>query len=124
MKELGITKGPYEVCEHNWSDTSFYGNGKVICTQSIYDEATEETQEELESKVSTNFKLIEDAFNTAQKANLLPSELLERYNEAIEVLEDMHEAICKGVIRIYGDEDEINLQGLYTKIKQTISKAK
>lgn len=49
----------WEVIEHSWSDTSIYDqDGNVICTKSIYDEASEETQDELESIVSDNFKLI------------------------------------------------------------------
>jgi len=49
----------WEVIEHSWSDTSIYDEAKnVICTKSIYDECTEETQEEVENEVSKNFKLI------------------------------------------------------------------
>lgn len=49
----------WEVVEHSWSDTSIYDqDGNVICTKSIYDEATEETQDQLESEVSDNFNLI------------------------------------------------------------------
>lgn len=49
----------WEVIEHSWSDTSIYDqDGNVICTKSIYDEATEETQDQLESEVSDNFNLI------------------------------------------------------------------
>lgn len=57
MKETSFTPGPYEVVEHNWSDTSIYANGKQICTHSIYDEATEDTQEELEAQTAANFRL-------------------------------------------------------------------
>lgn len=51
-------KQNWEVVEHSWSDTSIMCGDKTICTMSIYDEATEETQEELEDEVSRNFKLI------------------------------------------------------------------
>lgn len=59
--EFKGTKGIWEVVEHNWSDTSIYCGDKVICTQSIYEETTEENQEELENEVSRNFKLISKA---------------------------------------------------------------
>jgi len=56
--EFKGTKGDLSVIEHSWSDTSLLCDGKVIATISIYDEATEETQEELELEVSYNFKLL------------------------------------------------------------------
>lgn len=58
MKEFKGTKGKWEVCEHSWSDTSLMAGDKSIATQSIYDDATEENQEELENEVSANFRLL------------------------------------------------------------------
>jgi hypothetical protein len=58
MEEFKGTKGPWEIVEHSWSDTSLVFGNKTICTNSIYDEATEETQDELESEVSANFNLM------------------------------------------------------------------
>jgi hypothetical protein len=55
---MGELKRNWEVVEHSWSDTSIMCGDKTICTMSIYDEATEETQNELEDEVSRNFKLI------------------------------------------------------------------
>lgn len=54
-------KPNWEVVEHSWSDTSIMCGDKTICTMSIYDEATEDTQEELEDEVSRHFKLIASA---------------------------------------------------------------
>ena len=53
----------WEVIEHNWSDTSIVDcdTGKTICTLSIYDEATEEDQEELEIYTSKQALLISKA---------------------------------------------------------------
>lgn len=58
MKEFKGTKGKWEVIEHSWSDTSLVCGNKTLATQSIYEEATEENQDELETEVSANFKLI------------------------------------------------------------------
>ena len=58
MKDFKGTKGEWEVCEHSWSDTSILCGEKTIATKSIYHEATEEAQEELENEVTANFKLI------------------------------------------------------------------
>jgi len=69
-------KQNWEVVEHSWSDTSIMCGDKTICTMSIYDEATEETQDELEDEVSRNFKLIASA-----------PELLEACKEALKELQ-------------------------------------
>jgi len=45
--------------------------------------------------------LFKDAFNTIQKCDLLPSELLERYNEAIEALKDSLDCSEKGDYQQY-----------------------
>ena len=61
IEKLGITPGPWEMCEHSWSDTSVYkksdGN-KRICTDSIHDDATEENQQELMRNQIANMQLI------------------------------------------------------------------
>lgn len=58
MKEFKGTKGIWTAEEHSWSDTSLMCGDKTIATMSIYDDATEETQEELENEVSANFRLL------------------------------------------------------------------
>jgi hypothetical protein len=75
MKEFKGTKGDWELVEHSWSDTSIICRDKTICTKSIYDECTEETQEEVEAETSANFKLI-----------VASKELLEALKELVEVL--------------------------------------
>lgn len=59
--EFKGTKGKWDVFEHSWSDTSILCGDKTICTQSIFDEATEENQDELETEVQYNFQLISKA---------------------------------------------------------------
>ena len=70
MKELGITKGKVNVISCDASSDTIY----------VHPTPTFGENEK-------NAKLLEDAINTSNECNLLPSELLERYNEAIEVLE-------------------------------------
>jgi len=48
--------------EHSWDSTSIAdSDGNIICSLSIYDEATEENQEELESQMDANANLIVSA---------------------------------------------------------------
>jgi hypothetical protein len=50
---------------HSWSDTSLYSEstGQQICTHSIYGEATEETQDELETLQARNMERLRDCWN-------------------------------------------------------------
>lgn len=59
--EFKGTKGPWEVVEHNWAETSIVSGNITVATISIYDEVSEETQEELEKEVRANFVLISKA---------------------------------------------------------------
>ena len=64
IEKLGITPGPWEMCEHSWSDTSVYregGEGKRICTDSLVDYATEENQSEMMKEQVSNMLLIASA---------------------------------------------------------------
>lgn len=58
MEEFKGTKGKWEVIEHSWSDTSIVCGDKTICTKSIYDECTEESQEQVELETMANFNLL------------------------------------------------------------------
>lgn len=58
MSERKWTKGPWEVVEHSWSDTSVVGPDGTICTIRIYDEATEDNQSELEQRSASRAHLI------------------------------------------------------------------
>lgn len=60
MEKIKFTSGPWEVCEHSWSDISIYAEEghKTICTNSIEEEADEDTEEELEAINLANMKLI------------------------------------------------------------------
>ena len=53
------TPGPWTAVKHSWSRTGIYSSGNVgIAALDISDEATEETQEVLESAMSANARLI------------------------------------------------------------------
>ena len=82
----------WELVEHNWSDTSIYDkNGNVVCTKSIYDEATEETQDELENKVSNNFKLLVCAPEMFE----FESEMVKRYPNSPWICDEGNRIITK-----------------------------
>lgn len=55
---MNHTKGPWQVNEHSWSDTSISSKDKTICQISIYEESTEENQDELSLEMLSNAKLI------------------------------------------------------------------
>lgn len=97
--ETKHTPGEWEIVKHNWSDTSIMAGDKVICTQSIYDEATEENQEDLESETAANFRLIaaapemldmlQKALNRINKMLIwadIPAEDRRQYKKDIEAL--------------------------------------
>ena len=113
MKELGITKGEWKV-----NKTS----------ENLHDVYCPEFSNWLivENIKPNDAKLIADAGITANKCQMLPSELLERYNEAIEVLEKA----TRELISIRDDEFLYINDPLWSSIdvvvsscEQTISKA-
>lgn len=96
MKELGITKGEWKYVLDNID--AVYCDGLLAETYRDESEA--------------NAKLIADAGTTANKCGMLPSELLERYNEAIEVLKSAQPYI-----------EQYALESIKIRLEQTISKA-
>lgn len=57
--EFKGTQGEWDIIEHSWSDTSIIKkDGGVIASLSIYDDSTEENQEELELNMLANAKLM------------------------------------------------------------------
>lgn len=116
MKELGITKGERigVVRKHPVIEGAELTDIKSVFThpngirKSI---GTIHATQKEEGK--SNTKLVIDTFNTAQKTGLLPSELLGRYNEAIEVLEEVHK-----------DGDNYLPRTTRIKVEQTILKSK
>jgi hypothetical protein len=59
MKVLDHTPGPWSIKEHSWADTSVYDrDGNYILTLSIEDDATEETQDELEGIMADRARFI------------------------------------------------------------------
>lgn len=59
--EFKGTKGNIEIVEHSWSDTSLMIGDKQIAFKSIYDESTEENQDDLGREVMYNFLLLSKA---------------------------------------------------------------
>jgi len=50
---------PWQKFEHSWDSTSIAdSDGNIICSLSIYDEATEDNQQELEEQMDANADLI------------------------------------------------------------------
>lgn len=52
------TPGPWTICEHSWSDTGIYADGRQIALLNIEPYATEENQSDLEKIASANAQLI------------------------------------------------------------------
>lgn len=117
MKELGITKGEFRLKTNVHPTTDgkrwgWVGLDKVRPYDSV--KGLNITWEE-GTKTEMNAKLIVDTFNTSNKTGLLPSELLQRYNEAIEALEQIKD-LCKP-----SNQNEFAIKSI---AEQTISKAK
>lgn len=103
-----------EIIEHNWSDTSIVRDGKTVCSLSIYDEATEETQEALETVMDEDAKIIADALTTIQQCNLLPSELLKQNKEITDEREVLIKAFSDVTKEFEGREWIKEGRGPYT----------
>jgi hypothetical protein len=73
MKDLGITKGKWEI-EHDGTEVFVYAGEKPIFNEWIQPDS------------EANAVLFADAGNTAQKCGLLPSELLKQRNELLYAL--------------------------------------
>tara|TARA_R110002012_G_scaffold78596_1_gene200188 strand:+ start:52 stop:441 length:390 start_codon:yes stop_codon:yes gene_type:complete len=125
-KELGITKGEWRFIQE---EMKIKGSGDIEGMTVIANISPKMDYSRGMTTQCHNANLIADAGTTANKCNLLPSELLERYNEAIEALND--------VVRIknpYSKEKQYQQWAaveniLYNiirskKIQQTISKSK
>lgn len=94
MKEFKGTPGEWEIIEHNWSDTSIMSGGKTICTVSIYDEATEETQDELEAEVLANFKVIKTAPKMLEMLKVARDKFMDlKYDKNLPELQEMQDEI-------------------------------
>lgn len=112
MKELGIIEGEYTCTrEHDYK----YGQDVYEIHSNEVDHIVTVWTALIEDCAENHAKLITDTFNTANKCNLLPSELLQRYNEAIEALEQIKD-LCKP-----SNQNEFAIKSI---AEQTISKAK
>ena len=109
MKELGITKGECKVDRHPHIDS----DNRAVYRVSTYRIPTKE-------ELQANSKMIEDSINTANECNLLPSELLQRYNEAIEVLDGLLDDFKYYISEM---DEEPQRAGYILEAEQTISKA-
>lgn len=120
-KRLKITEGKAVTLDHNWSDTSVCINGKSILTLSIYDEATEDTQEALEVEMDANAELIADAFNTANETDKMPSEIKQGRDEILEILKGL---VCDVGNLIQEEDIEWQQAGYFNAAKELINKIK
>lgn len=113
MKDLKITKGEWII--------------NIVDKGKIFIEAAEQFIIKVYSfhikkeEAKSNAELIVDAANTAQKCNLLPSELLERYNEAIEALK--HLTANAGLMKYVSESEGTLLRKSYESALQAIKKA-
>jgi hypothetical protein len=89
---------PWRKFEHSWDSTSIAdSNGNIICSLSIYDEATEENQQELEAQMDANAKLIKAAPELLQNL-LIMLELIRlgyNANECSKEIKTAEEVIAK-----------------------------
>lgn len=106
MSKLNITKGKWEVVENSWSDTSIVIDLNTVLNISIYEDATEENQEELESEMNANIELIADSGNTYNKCGILPSDLLWQRDDAIKALKNIIEMNYQNALDQYGDRNK------------------
>jgi hypothetical protein len=85
---------PWRKFEHSWHSTSIAdSNGNIICSLSIYDEATEENQQELETQMDANANLIKAAPELLENLNVILECLRLGYN-ANECVNEIENAIA------------------------------
>jgi hypothetical protein len=133
MKELGITKGEWKQShrkipndpEGMYSTQVYDRNGKTIATLAWY---SVQKGNVITTTREANAILIADAGTTANKCGMLPSELLERYNEAIEVLEEIKKVIKHHPHHIVDENRNkwkvVEVSDIEAELEQTISKSK
>lgn len=85
MENLKITKGECNIEHPLAGDFILHVDYVRIISVHLIENKLEEQE--------ANAKLIADSFNTAQKCNLLPSELLEQRDELLEKIKDSGELI-------------------------------
>lgn len=95
--------------DHSWSDTSLYSDltGHQICTHSIYGDATEDNQDELERVQAKNMKRLRDCWNLlaghdVTKVSVVDKSVIEGVKN---VLADFYVILNSG-INIYNDYDK------------------
>lgn len=113
MKDLGITKGEATVKN---------GCVQVFALELIKTETICRVYGVGKEHI-VNANLIVDSFNTSNKCGMLPSDLLERYNEAVEALEVFTDNVDKWLdteIAATSSQSEL----IYNQAKKVINKHK
>lgn len=99
------TPAPWGTCEHSWSDTSIYGkNGKYIAKMSIYDEATEENQEVLESEMEANANIIASAPEMLEALKEILDESDAMFDDDGQILGSINNLAKKAIAKAEGKE--------------------
>jgi hypothetical protein len=79
----------WTACDHSWSETSIYADDRHVCSLSIEDGATEDTQDALESEMAADVAFIVRACNSHAK-------LVEALNKYAGHQND-HEHLCEAL---------------------------
>ena len=87
---VGVKKSKQSICAVWLMDASHVEHKKKGESWLAMRDRTSKEREILHNTIpNENARLIADAGNTIQKCDLLPSELLERYNEAVNLIKGM-----------------------------------
>jgi len=87
MKRLGITEGEYFQQKIGTYSGSVAIRVKHADASNIDDVLTINGYQRTNNEINASVKLALDAFNTANKCDMLPSELLEQRNELLEFVQ-------------------------------------
>ncbi len=125
MKDLRITKGEVTIKTDFREPTVINESGQVIFThnKACYDDTNEGHVYYSHNRMIADTNLIADTFNTSNKCGMLPSELLERYNEAVEALKGFYTGVLP-MIDNYNVLRSTSVKKKVLKAEQVINKHK